>query len=153
MTPEEIANITGKSAFDVAVENGFKGTESEWLTSLKGQQGETGSQGLKGDKGDAGATGAQGMKGDKGDAGEVVKTEKSATLAPESWVQVAELWTYNIYDTGFKSDSIFRFWRDRYFTGIKEMYLKILWHFRHLMVSLLFLQSLHFSLLLLNQQM
>ena len=35
---------SGKSAFDIAVENGFVGTEIEWLLSLKGE---------KGDKGDA----------------------------------------------------------------------------------------------------
>lgn len=27
----------GKSAYQIAVENGFEGTESEWLESLKGQ--------------------------------------------------------------------------------------------------------------------
>ena len=35
-----------KSAFDIAVENGFVGTEIEWLLSLKGEKGD------KGDKGD-----------------------------------------------------------------------------------------------------
>lgn len=38
----------GLSAYEVAVENGFEGSETEWLTSLKGEQGE------KGDKGDTG---------------------------------------------------------------------------------------------------
>ena len=28
--------LQGKSAFDVAVDNGFKGTEEEWLQSLEG---------------------------------------------------------------------------------------------------------------------
>lgn len=28
--------IQGKSAYEIAVDNGFKGTESEWLTSLEG---------------------------------------------------------------------------------------------------------------------
>lgn len=31
--------ITGESAYDVAVRNGFQGTEQEWLASLKGEQG------------------------------------------------------------------------------------------------------------------
>ena len=31
----------GKSAYDIAVENGFKGTETEWLESLKGKDGES----------------------------------------------------------------------------------------------------------------
>jgi hypothetical protein len=38
--------IPGKSAYEVAVKNGFKGTEAEWLESLKG------ADGAKGDKGD-----------------------------------------------------------------------------------------------------
>lgn len=42
MTPEEVANITGKSAYDVAVENGYTGTESDWLASLKGEPGKDG---------------------------------------------------------------------------------------------------------------
>lgn len=29
--------IAGKSAYEIAVENGFKGTEVEWLESLKGE--------------------------------------------------------------------------------------------------------------------
>lgn len=74
----------GKSAYEVAVKNGFEGTEAEWLASLKGEQGEQGEQGEKGDKGDKGDPGADGtmnfedlteeqkasLKGDKGDTGE-----------------------------------------------------------------------------------
>jgi lysophospholipase L1-like esterase len=40
----------GKSAYDIAVDNGFVGTETEWLASLQGQDGVNGA---KGDKGDA----------------------------------------------------------------------------------------------------
>ena len=32
----------GKSAYDVAVDNGFEGTEAEWLATLKGDKGDTG---------------------------------------------------------------------------------------------------------------
>ncbi len=35
----------GKSAYEIAVENGFLGTEVEWLQSLKGDKGDTGAQG------------------------------------------------------------------------------------------------------------
>lgn len=31
--------LTGKSAYDLAVENGYSGTESDWLSSLKGEPG------------------------------------------------------------------------------------------------------------------
>jgi hypothetical protein len=65
--------MDGDSAYQVAVANGFSGTESEWLASLigaagvTGQQGLQGAQGPKGDQGDTGATGPQGPKGDQGD--------------------------------------------------------------------------------------
>lgn len=42
MTPEEVASITGKSAYAIAVENGYSGTESDWLVSLKGEPGKDG---------------------------------------------------------------------------------------------------------------
>ena len=53
----------GKSAYEIAKEHGFKGTEKEWLDSLKGEQGE------KGAKGDQGEVGPQGPKGEKGEQG------------------------------------------------------------------------------------
>ena len=55
------------SAYDIAVKNGFNGSESEWLDSLRGDAGEKGD---KGDPGALGANGAQGSKGDKGEPGE-----------------------------------------------------------------------------------
>ena len=67
----------GKSAYQIAVDNGYVGTESTWVTSLKGDKGDTGAQGPKGDKGDTGAQGPQGIqgeqgpKGDKGDPGDI----------------------------------------------------------------------------------
>ena len=76
------AGEDGKSAYEIAVENGFEGTEEEWLASLKGQDGEDGKDGAagekgdkgdksdKGDKGDPGEKGEQGDKGDKGDKGD-----------------------------------------------------------------------------------
>ena len=44
----------GESAYQVAVNNGFVGTEDEWLASLKGEKGD---QGPKGDPGEQGADG------------------------------------------------------------------------------------------------
>lgn len=49
--------IHGASAYELAVKNGFSGTEIEWLASLQGEKGDTGVQGLQGEKGDAGADG------------------------------------------------------------------------------------------------
>ena len=58
-----------KSAYEIAVKNGFSGTESEWLESLHGKNGDTGAPGPQGPKGDTGATGPQGPKGDTGETG------------------------------------------------------------------------------------
>lgn len=44
----------GKSAYQIALDKGFIGTEEEWLESLKG---EAGLQGNKGDKGEPGNSG------------------------------------------------------------------------------------------------
>lgn len=76
--------IYGESAYEIAVNNGFEGTEQEWLASLRGPQGEaftyddftaeqlknlTGPQGPKGDKGETGETGPKGDKGATGEMG------------------------------------------------------------------------------------
>lgn len=53
--------IQGKSAYEIAVENGYTGTEQEWLDSLEGEEGPQGPQGEKGDKGDKGDPGAGGV--------------------------------------------------------------------------------------------
>lgn len=44
-----INGIDGKSAYQLAVEKGFIGTEAEWIASLKGENGLQGIQGPKGD--------------------------------------------------------------------------------------------------------
>lgn len=71
----------GKSAYQHALDNGFVGTEQEWLKSLKGQKGDKGEpgdvgpqglqgpQGLKGEQGIQGDRGPEGPKGAKGDPG------------------------------------------------------------------------------------
>lgn len=78
----------GLSAYEVALTQGFSGSEQDWLLTLTGPEGPQGIQGPAGAKGDqgekgdagdqgaAGATGAagaqgiQGPKGDKGDKGD-----------------------------------------------------------------------------------
>ena len=77
---EKIASVhdgaDGASAYEIAVENGYTGTEAEWLTSLKGQKGE---RGEKGEKGDPGEQGLQGVPGEKGDPGEPGKDGTNGT--------------------------------------------------------------------------
>jgi hypothetical protein len=53
----------GKSAFEIAVENGFVGTEAEWLESLKGKDGTDGQPGKNGADGTNGQDGKDGIDG------------------------------------------------------------------------------------------
>ncbi len=61
-----VACKDGKSAYDIAVENGFSGTYQEWLDSLKGEVGDTGSEGDKGETGNPGEDGEDGENGTDG---------------------------------------------------------------------------------------
>ena len=61
----------GKSAYEIAVEKGFIGTEEEWLSSLVGPQGEQGIQGPAGPQGEQGPQGPQGEQGPQGIQGEI----------------------------------------------------------------------------------
>src|SRR5690625_6791767 len=63
------AGEPGKSAYEIAVEQGFEGDEQAWLESLKGEKGDAGPQGPKGDKGDKGEPGADGADGEQGPQG------------------------------------------------------------------------------------
>ena len=86
----------GKSAYQIAVEQGYQGSESDWLSSLKGDKGEKGNTGAKGNPGQDGAEGKSAyaiavehgyensedewllsLKGEKGDTGE--RGEKGET--------------------------------------------------------------------------
>lgn len=75
----------GKSAYEIAKENGFNGTEAEWLASLKGEPGAPGASGKDGENGKTPYVGdngnwyigaddtgkpSRGAKGDKGEKGE-----------------------------------------------------------------------------------
>lgn len=72
----------GKSAYAIAVAHGFRGTEQEWLDSLKGLQGPQGEPGPKGDPfryEDFTPEQLQALKGPKGDKGEDGRDGTSAT--------------------------------------------------------------------------
>ena len=47
----------GKSVYQIAVEQGYQGSESDWLSSLKGDKGEKGNTGAKGNPGQDGTDG------------------------------------------------------------------------------------------------
>lgn len=51
MAQVNLGRVVGYSAYEVAVQEGFVGTEQEWLASLKGDTGNTGATGADGDDG------------------------------------------------------------------------------------------------------
>jgi hypothetical protein len=72
----------GKSAYAIAVAHGFRGTEQEWLDSLKGLQGPQGEPGPKGAPftyADFTPEQLEALKGPKGDKGEDGRDGASAT--------------------------------------------------------------------------
>ena len=81
LTSELTAPADGLSAYEVALQNGFIGTEEEWLQSLKGEQGPQGIQGDKGVKGD------RGEQGDKGLSAYQVAIANGFVGTEEEWLQ------------------------------------------------------------------
>lgn len=80
MATVNLGRVVGYSAYEVAVNNGYVGTEAEWLASLHGRDGVDGTvafneltpeqiASLKGEKGDKGDAGAQGPQGEVGPIG------------------------------------------------------------------------------------
>lgn len=92
--------IQGLSAYQVAVQHGFEGTEAEWLISLKGEKGETGPKGDKGDTGEKGATGERGPKGDTGSGLNIKGELDSESQLPQegvsgdAWLISGNLYVY-----------------------------------------------------------
>jgi len=68
----------GKSAYEIALENGFVGTETEWLESLKGADGKDGINGKDGVDGAPGQDGIDGQNGTDGQNGVNGSDGKSA---------------------------------------------------------------------------
>ena len=73
------SGTAGKSAYEIAVDNGFVGTETEWLESLNGKQGATFTPYVSssgelswtndGNKKNPATVNIKGSKGDRGDSG------------------------------------------------------------------------------------
>lgn len=78
MAQVNLGRVTGYSAYEIAVENGFVGTEQEWLASLKGQKGDTGSAGPQGEVGPTGPAGSNGTNGQDGADGTTFTPSVSA---------------------------------------------------------------------------
>ena len=66
---KEAGTFDGQSAYALAVQLGFTGSEEDWIASLKGAKGDKGDTGAQGPEGATGATGPQGQQGPTGATG------------------------------------------------------------------------------------
>lgn len=66
---KEAGTFDGQSAYALAVQLGYTGSESAWIASLKGAKGDKGDTGAQGSRGATGATGPQGPQGPTGATG------------------------------------------------------------------------------------
>lgn len=66
---KEAGTFDGQSAYALAVQLGYTGSEADWIASLKGAKGDKGDTGAQGPKGETGATGPQGPQGPTGATG------------------------------------------------------------------------------------
>lgn len=66
---KEAGTFDGQSAYALAVQLGFTGSEAAWIASLKGAKGDKGDTGAQGPEGATGATGPQGRQGPTGATG------------------------------------------------------------------------------------
>ena len=101
----------GKSAFEIAIEHGFVGTEAEWLKSLKGvdgkdgvngkdgcdgrngvdglpgKDGKDGADGVPGHNGADGKNGVDGINGSDGKSAYIIAVEHGFTGTENEWLQ------------------------------------------------------------------
>lgn len=101
----------GKSAFEIAIEHGFVGTEAEWLKSLKGvdgkdgvngkdgcdgrngvdglpgKDGKDGADGIPGHNGFDGKNGVDGINGSDGKSAYIIAVEHGFTGTEDDWLQ------------------------------------------------------------------
>ena len=73
----------GKSAYEIALENGFVGTETEWLESLKGADGK---DGINGKDGVDGAPGQDGVNGSDGKSAYEIAVENGFVGTESEWL-------------------------------------------------------------------
>ncbi|WP_462367687.1 hypothetical protein [Ruminococcus callidus] len=97
--------LDGKSAFEIAVEHGFVGTETEWLESLKGvdgkdgcdgrngvdglpgKDGKDGADGVPGHNGADGKNGVDGINGSDGKSAYIIAVEHGFSGTENEWLQ------------------------------------------------------------------
>ena len=108
----------GKSAYEIAKEFGFEGSEEEWLESLKGEQGPAGEMGPQGLQGEVGPMGPEGPMGPQGEKGEPFRYED---FTPEQLEDLVK----NI-ESGADGKSAYEIAKEFGFEGSEEEWLESL---------------------------
>ena len=85
-----IVEEAGKSAYAIAVAHGFKGSEQDWLDSLKGPKGDPGDKGDPFKFSDFTPEQLNALKGKKGDPGNPGSAEKAAELLKDKNVYLPD---------------------------------------------------------------
>ena len=88
---KEAGTFDGQSAYALAVQLGYTGSEAAWIASLKGAKGDKGATGATGPQGPQGPTGATGARGATGATGPQGPAGASAVAASGSnWVRFSD---------------------------------------------------------------
>lgn len=91
---KEAGTFDGQSAYALAVQLGFTGSEADWIASLKGA---TGAQGAQGPTGPQGATGPQGPQGPTGPQGGTGARGPTGPQGPQGPAGASAVYTSGTY--------------------------------------------------------
>lgn len=93
---KEAGTFDGQSAYALAVQLGYTGSEAAWIASLKGAKGDKGDTGAQGPRGATGATGPQGPQGPTGATGARGATGATGPQGPAGASAVYTSGTYYV---------------------------------------------------------
>ena len=82
----DLGRVQGLNAYEIAVKNGFTGTEEEWLQSLNGKDGKNGADGRDGVDGTNGTNGKDGVNGKDGKSAYEVAVSNGFVGTEQEWI-------------------------------------------------------------------
>lgn len=94
---KEAGTFDGQSAYALAVQLGYTGSESAWIASLKGAKGDKGDKGDTGAQGPKGATGATGPQGPQGPTGATGARGATGATGPQGPAGASAVYTSGNY--------------------------------------------------------
>lgn len=94
---KEAGTFDGQSAYALAVQLGYTGSEAAWIASLKGAKGDKGDTGAQGPKGETGATGPQGPQGPTGPQGSTGARGPTGPQGPQGPAGASAVYTSGTY--------------------------------------------------------